>query len=46
MYLFFIDYAKAFDHVDHNCGKFLKRWEFQTTLLVSWETYMWVKKQS
>ena len=26
----FIDYAKAFDCVDHNnCGKFLKRWEYQ-----------------
>ena len=21
-----------------NCGKFLKRWEYQTTLPVSWET--------
>ena len=28
-----------------NCGKFLKRWEYQITLLVSWETCMWVKKQ-
>ena len=46
IYFCFIDYAKVFDSVDHNCGKFLKRWEFQTTLLVSWETYMWVKKQS
>ena len=28
----FTDYAKAFDSVDHkNCGKFLKRWEYQTT---------------
>ena len=44
-YFCFIDYAKATDCVDHNCGKFLKRWEYQTTLLVSWETYMWVKKQ-
>ena len=27
----FIDYAKAFDCVDHNiCEKFLKRWEYQT----------------
>ena len=25
--------------------KFLKRWEYQTTLPVFWETYMWVKKQ-
>ena len=28
-----------------NCGIFLKRWEYQTTLPVSWETCMWVKKQ-
>ena len=28
-----------------NCGKFLKRWEYQTILPVSWETCMWVKKQ-
>ena len=28
-----------------NCGKFFKRWEYQTTLPVSWETYMQVKKQ-
>ena len=26
-------------------GKFLKRWEDQTILPVSWETCMWVKKQ-
>ena len=28
-----------------NCGKFLERWEYQTTLPAYWETYMWVKKQ-
>ena len=28
-----------------NCGKFLKRCEYQTTLLVSWETCIQVKKQ-
>ena len=26
-------------------GKFLKTWEYQTTLPASWETYMQVKKQ-
>ena len=26
-------------------GKFLNKWEYQTTLPVSWETYMGVKKQ-
>ena len=28
-----------------NCGKFLKRWEYQTTLPISWEICMQVKKQ-
>ena len=28
-----------------NCGKFLKRWECQTTLFVSWETWVQGKKQ-
>ena len=28
-----------------HCGKFLKRWEYQTILLASWETCMQVKKQ-
>ena len=33
---YFIDYAKAVDCVDHhNCGKFLKRWELQTTSSVA-----------
>ena len=28
-----------------NCGKFLKRWEYQTTWLASWEICMQLKKQ-
>ena len=28
-----------------NCGKFWKRWEYQTTWSASWETYMQVRKQ-
>ena len=45
IYFCFTDYAKAFDYVDHtNCGKFLKRWEYQTTLLGCCETCMQVKK--
>ena len=28
-----------------NCGKLLKRWEYQTTLPTSWEIWMQVKKQ-
>ena len=31
VYFCFIDYAKAFDCVTINCGKFFKRWEYQTT---------------
>ena len=28
-----------------DCGKFLKKWEYQTTWPASWETYMQVRKQ-
>ena len=46
IYFCFLDYAKAFDCVDHkNCGKFWKRWEYQTTWPDSWETCMQVRKQ-
>ena len=46
IYFCFIDYAKAFDHVDHNkLWKILKRWEYQTTWPASWETCMQVRKQ-
>ena len=46
IYFCFIDYAKAFDCVDHNkLWKFLKRWEYQTTWPASWEVCMQVRKQ-
>ena len=46
IYFCFINSAKAFDCVDHcKLGKFLKRWEYQTNLSVSWVTCMQVKKQ-
>ena len=45
IYFCFIDYAKAFDYVDQNCGKFFKRWEYQTTWPASWKICMKVKKQ-
>ena len=46
IYFCFIDYAKIFDCVDHHkCGKFFKRWEYQTTWPFSWEICLWVKKQ-
>ena len=31
IYFCFIDYVKAFVWITTNCGKFLKRWEYQTT---------------
>ena len=46
MYFCFIDYAKAFDCVDHN-----KLWKIQKETgipdhwLASWETYVQVRKQ-
>ena len=45
IYFCFIDYAKAFVWITTKCGKFLKRWEYQTTWPASWEIYMQVKKQ-
>ena len=46
IYLCFIDYIKAFDCVDHNkLWKILQEMGIQTTLPVSWETFMQVKKQ-
>ena len=46
IYFCLIDYAKAFDCVDHNkLWKILKEMKYQTTWPVSWETCMQVKKQ-
>ena len=46
IYFGFIDYAKAFDCVDHNkLWKFWKRWEYQTAWPASWETYTHVREQ-
>ena len=44
IYFCFIDYA--IDSVDHHkCGKFWKKWEYQTTWPASWEICMQVRKQ-
>ena len=41
IYFCFIDYTKDFDlWITTNCGKFFNRWENQTTLLATWETYV------
>ena len=46
IYFCFIDYAKPLTvWITTNCGKFLKRWEYQTTWPASWEICMQVKKQ-
>ena len=45
IYFCFIDYAKAFVWITTNCGKFFKRWEYQTTWPASWEICMQVKRQ-
>ena len=45
IYFCFIDYAKAFLWITINCGKFWKRWEYQTIWPASWETCMQVRKQ-
>ena len=46
IYFCFIDYAKAFDYVDHNeLWEILKEMGVQTTLPASWEICMQVKKQ-
>ena len=46
IYFCFIDYAnKAFEWITINCGKFWKRWEYQTTWTASWEICMQVRKQ-
>jgi len=46
IYFCFIDYAKAFDCIDHNkMWKILKEMGYQITLPASWEICMQVKKQ-
>ena len=45
IYFCFIDYAKDFVWITTNCGKFGKRWEYQTTWPASWEISMQIRKQ-
>ena len=47
IYFCFIEYAKAFDYVDHNklCKLWEKRWEYQITWPASWENCIQVTKQ-
>ena len=46
IYFCFIDYTEALTvWITINCGKFWKRWEYQTLLPASWEICIQVKKQ-
>ena len=46
IYFCFIDYAKPLTvWITINCGKFWKRWKYQTIWPVSWESCMQVRKQ-
>ena len=45
IYFCFIDYAEAFDCVDHNKLENSERWEYQTTWPASWKICMHVRKQ-
>ena len=46
IYFWLIDYAKNLTvWITTNCGKFQKRWEYQTTWSASWEICMQVRKQ-
>ena len=45
IYFCLINYAKPFVWITTKCGKFLKRWEYQTTLPASCETCMQVKNR-
>ena len=44
-YVKFKNKIKLIKKKKKNCGKFWKRWEYQTTWPASWETYMQVRKQ-
>ena len=45
IYFSCISNVKAFVWIKANCGKFLKKWEYQATWPASWETCMQVRKQ-
>ena len=46
IYFCFIDYTKSLTvWITTNCGKFFKRWEYQTTWPAPWEICMQVRKQ-
>ena len=46
IYFCFIDNAKVFVWITTNCGKLLKRWEYQTIWPASWELCIEVRSNS
>ena len=44
-YFWYIYYAKTFHCGSQQTGKFLKRWEYQTTWPASWETCVQIKRE-
>ena len=46
IYFCYTDCAKAFVWVTANCGKLLNRWEYKTTLPVSWKICMQFRSNS
>ena len=45
IYFCFTNDAKSFVWITTNCGKFWKRWEYQTTWPASWEISVQARKQ-
>ena len=46
IYFCFMDYTKPLTvWITTHCGKFFKKWEYQTTWSASWEICMQVRKQ-
>ena len=45
IFFFFFDFVAVVKKITTNCGKFFKKWEYQTILPASWEICMQVRKQ-
>ena len=45
IYFCFMTLLKIFVWITTNCGTFLKRWKYQTTLAASWDIFKQVRKQ-
>ena len=45
IFFFFLNFVAVVKKITTNCGKFFKKWEYQTILPASWEICMQVRKQ-